>query len=323
MKRIIQFLACASIILAGHGLSVASYPNRPVQVLVPAAPGGGTSLVGRIIADRLQAELGQPFVLVNRGGGGGRIATNEVAKATPDGYTLLLTFGGPIASGVGLFKSMPYNVERDFAPVGLVAQLSIMLVASPQFSAKSVDDVLRYAKANPDKMTASISSAGSMGHLMTELFVTQHNIKINRIPYKGSGDAMRDFIAGRIDIAFDTLPTLVPFVQQMNVTPLAVASNERSPFLPNVPTFKELGIEGMEAAVWYAMLAPAGTPPEAIAQLSKALSKILKSEEVRSAMSNLGVTPIFSTPKELGELIRDETKKWNAVIDKAGLSQTQ
>ncbi len=323
MKKIIQFLACTLAFLAVPGMSVANYPNRPVQVLVPAAPGGGTSLVGRVIADRLQAELGQPFVLVNRGGAGGRIATSEVARASPDGYTLLLTFGGPIASGVGLFKSMPYNVQRDFAPVGVVAQMSIMLVASPEFSVKSVDDVVRYARANPDKMTASISSVGSMGHLMTELFVTNHDIKINRIPYKGSGDVMKDFIAGRIDIAFDTLPTLVPFVQQMNVRALAVASNERSPFLPNVPTFKELGIAGMEASVWYAMLAPAGTPPEAIDRLSQALQKILKSDEARAAMSKLGVTPVFSTPKELGELIKDETTKWNTVIDKAGLSQTQ
>lgn len=323
MKTIIQFFLYALAFMAVHGISVASYPSRPVQVLVPAAPGGGTSLVGRVIAERLQAELGQPFVLVNRGGAGGRIATNEVAKATADGYTLLLTFGGPIASGVGLFKSMPYVVQRDFAPVGLVAELSIMLVASPEFNVKSVDDVLRYARANPDKMTASISSIGSMGHLMTELFVTKHDIKINRIPYKGSGEAMKDFIAGRIDIAFDTLPTLVPFVQQMNVRAIAVASNERSSFLPNVPTFKELGIEGMEASVWYAMLAPAGTPPEAIDRLSKALQKILKSDEVRVSMSKLGVTPVFSTPKELGDFIKDETNKWNAVIDKAGLTQTQ
>lgn len=325
MNKYIRSMACGLTLFTAlvTGPAFAAYPERPVQVLVPAAPGGGTSLVGRLVTDRLQAELGQSFVLVNRGGGGGRIATGEVARAAPDGYTLLLTYGGPIASGVGLFKSMPYDVKRDFTPVGLLAELSIALVASPSFSAKTVDEVVSYAKANPDKMTASISSVGSMGHLMTELFITKHGLELNRIPYKGTGDAMKDFLAGRIDVAFDTLPTLLPFISQMNVRPLAVASSERSPFLPDVPTFKELGMEGMEAAVWYALLAPAGTPQEVVNRLSQALAKVLDSDETREAMSKLAVVPRFSTPAELDAFISSETEKWNKVIQEAGIAESQ
>jgi len=325
MRRFIKSLAC-TVAVAALGISgnaTAKYPDRPIQLLVPAAAGGATSLVGRVIAQQLEKELGQPLVLVNRGGGGGRIATGEVARATPDGYTLLITFGGPVASGVGLFKTMAYDVERDLAPIALVAELQILLVASPSFAAKNVQEVISYARANPGKMTASISSVGSMGHLMTEMFVNKNNIKINSIPYKGSGEAMKDILAGRIDVAFDTLPTLVPFVNKKDIRALAVASKERSPFLPDTATLEELGMPGMEAAVWYAMFAPAGTPPDVIDTLSKAIAKTLQSPEVKQSMANLGIVPRFASPTATRQFVRDETVKWNKVIRDAGIEKSQ
>jgi len=321
MRGFIRILMAMAMAVVCHGGAWAKYPDRPIQIYIPAGPGGSNTMVARILANEVQKELGQPLVIVNRGGAGGQIATNEVAKAAPDGYNLLLTYGGPIASGLALFKSVPYDVSRDLTPIALLAEVSILMVASPSFPAKSVQEVIEYARANPGQLTASINSYGAMGHLLTEQFRATNKLQINQIPYKGSGEAMTDFLAGRIDIAFDTIPALMPFIKDSKVTAFAVGSEARSPFLPDLPTFKELGFQGMEATVWYALMAPANTPKDIIARLSKAFEKALQTQQVKDGMAKLGIVPRYEPPAAAEKFIQEETKKWGQVVKDAGLRQ--
>ena len=295
------------------------YPSKPVHVIVPAAPGGANTIIARILADRLQTAMGQPFLVENRGGAGGVVGANAVAKATPDGYTLLLTFGGPIATGLAMLQSVPYDAGRDFAPISRTGDVPLAMVASPKFGPQTVKDLVDYAKMNPGKVTASINSLGTMGHLLTEQFRLVTKVDLNLIPYKGSGPALVDLLGGQIDIAVDTVPAVLSFIKAGRLRPLAVATATRFDLLPDVPTFTEQGLAGLEVTTWFALLAPAGTPKDIIKRLNEETVKILNLKEVKELMAATGTIARGSTPEELGEYMRAETEKWAKIIKAAGI----
>ena len=311
--------AAVGLALVGTASAQSAYPSRPVKIVVPAAAGGANSILARIVGDRLEKSLGQPFYLDNRGGAGGVIATDLVARAAPDGYTLLLTYGGPIATGLALLKSVPYEPLRDFAPITRIGDVPIILVASPKFAPQNVKDLISYVHANPGKVTASINSPGSMGHLMTEQFALVTKSDLNKIPYKGSGPAMVDLLSGQIDITFDTLPATLPLIKSGLLHPLAIALSQRSELVPDVPTFTELGLDGLEVTTWFALLAPANTPPDIIERLNSETVKILKSGDVKGLMQQQGAVPVYSSPQELGSFMRQETERWAKIIKDAGV----
>ena len=321
MKTILR--ACSALVIAIVCASVAcaqpAYPSKPVRIVVPAAPGGANSILARIVGVRLQGVLGQPFLVDNRGGAGGVIGTDVVAKAAPDGYTLLLTFGGPIATGLPLFKSVPYDALRDFAPITRIAEVPIILVSSPSFGPKTVKDLITYAHANPGKVTASINSIGAMGHLMTEQFILVTKSDLNKIPYKGSGPALIDLFGGLINITFDTLPITLPYIKAGRLHPLAIASATRSELVPEVPTFVELGMPALEVTTWFAFLAPAGTPKAIIDRLNIETVKVLQSPDVKELLTNQGAVARTSSPQELGLFMRQETEKWAKILKDAGV----
>ena len=320
MSNVFRTAAIVFASMVSASLSHAqSYPSKPVRIVVPASAGGANTILARIMADRLQASLGQPFLVDNRGGAGGTIGANAVAKAAPDGYTLLLTYGGPISTGLGLLKSVPYDAAKDFAPISRVADVQLIMVSSPAFAPQNVKDVIGHANANPGIVTAYISTFGSMGHLLTEQFRLVTRVKINTIPYKGSGPALVDLFGGQINIAFDTLPITLPHIKSGRLRPLAIASATRSELVPEVPTFTELGMEGMEVTAWFALLAPAGTPADIVDRLSQESARILQAAEVRELVSKQGAIAGASTPRELATFMRQESEKWGRIIREAGL----
>ena len=320
MKNLLHAVAIMLVTMCFAAASHAqSYPSKPVRLVVPASAGGANTILARIVADRLQASLGQPFLVDNRGGAGGTIGANAVAKAAPDGYTLLLTYGGPISTGLGLLKNVPYDAARDFAPISRIADVQLIMVSSATFAPPNVKDVVAYANANPGIVTAYISTYGSMGHLLTEQFRLVTKVNINTIPYKGSGPALVDLFGGQINIAFDTVPITLPHIRSGRLRALAIATAARSELLPDVPTFTELGLEGMEVTAWFALLAPAGTPAEIVDRLSQECAQILKSSEVRDLVAKQGAVAAASTPRELGAFMRREAEKWGRIIREAGL----
>lgn len=320
MRTLVRAAALAiAVACLAVGAHAQTYPAKPVRIVVPSVPGGANTILARIMADRFQASLGQPFLVDNRGGAGGLIGVDAVAKAAADGYTLLLTYGGPVATGLSLFKSLPYDASRDLAPISRIADVPLLMVSYPGFGPQTVNDVIAYAKANPGKINASINSYGAMGHLLTEQFRLVTKVDISTIPYKGSGPALLDLFAGTIQIAVDTLPITLPHIRSGRLRPLAIATAARSELLPQVSTFTELGLEGMEVTAWFALLAPAGTPKDIVERLSEESARILRSGEVKELVARQGAVPGSSTPQELGAFMRRETEKWARIIREAGL----
>lgn len=319
-----EILGVAGALALGSTLSRAQaqdsgYPNKGIRMVVPAAAGGATSIIARIVADRLATSLGQPFIMDYRGGGGGLIGVDAVAKAPKDGYTLLMTYGGPVGSGLALFKSMPFDPFRDLAPIARVAEVQLVMVASNKMQAGSVKDIIDYAKANPDKLSAAINSYGSMGHLLTEQFRLENNIKINSIPYKGSSQALADLVSGEVNICFDPIPSMQALIKGGRLKAMAVAGPRRSEMLPDVPTFSELGMPAMQATTWYALYAPAGTPKPIIDKLNAETEKILAMPEVKEQMVKAGAAVNYAPAAQLATFMRQEAEKWGRVAKTAGM----
>jgi tripartite-type tricarboxylate transporter receptor subunit TctC len=314
--RVIAAMLAAT--LSATAAQAQTYPSRPVRIVIPAAPGGINGILGRIMAERLQRSMGQPFVVEDRGGAGGLIATDAVAKSAPDGYTLLLSFGGPIAVGLGLYKTVPYDVMRDFAPISMIADVTMIMVSSPGFKPQGVKELIEYARANPGKVNAAINSPGSMGHMLTEQFRLVTKTKLTLVTYKGSGPAIIDLMAGNVDIDVDTLPATIGQIKGGRLRPLAVASANRSELLPDVPTFKELGLPGLEVSAWFALLAPAGTPKEIIERLNQEATRILQAPETKELLAKQGANARTATSQETSAFMRQEIEKWAKVVKDSG-----
>lgn len=295
-----------------------SYPARPVKVVVPYPPGGTNDILGRIFAERLSKKLGQPFIVENRGGAGGLIGADAVAKAAPDGYTLLLSSSGPLAVGLSLFETLPYDVMRDFAPVSMIADVTVAFVAYPGFKPKTVKDVIAHAKANPGMVKAALPALGSMHHLLTELFQLETGTKLNMIPYKGTGPAVQDLMGGYVEIDFENLPAVIGHIRSGRLRAMAVASAERSELLPEVATLKEMGYPRLVAAPWFALVAPAGTPKPIVAQLNRTVNGIMREPETKALLAKQGANAVIYTPEQTGDFIREEIDKWAKVVKASG-----
>jgi tripartite-type tricarboxylate transporter receptor subunit TctC len=309
---IVASLAAAAVFAQG-------YPAKPVRIVVPFPPGGTNDILGRLMAERLQKSLGQSFVVENRSGAGGMIGADAVAKSAGGGYTLLLSSSAPLAVGLSLFKGgPPYDVVRDFVPVAMVADVTVAFVAYPGFPASSVKEVVAVARAKPGTVRVALPALGSVHHLLAEIFRTKNALQVNMIPYKGTGPAVIDLIAGHVDIDFENLPAVVQHIKAGKLRALAVASAERTPVLPDVPTFKELGMPELVAAPWFALVAPAGTPNDVVALLNQQVQAILKAPDTREVLEKQGANAVLSTPEETGKFIRAEIDRWATVVRDTG-----
>jgi tripartite-type tricarboxylate transporter receptor subunit TctC len=296
------------------------YPTRPVRIIVPFAPGGSTDVVARVLAEKLGTELKGSFVVDNRAGAGGNIGADAVAKSAPDGYTLLMATTGVLAINQHLYKSMPYDPDRDFTPVSYTSLITNILVVNPEVAARSPAELVSLAKAKPGALTFASSGAGSSTHLSGELFKALAAVDILHVPYKGSSQALIDVMAGQVTMLFDNAPSALPFVQQGKLRALAVTSTKRLPNLPDIPTLEEAGVKGYESLSWSGIVAPAGTPRAVIAKLNAAIDRILKMEDVRARFAALGVEPVGGPPEAFARHVRAESEKWGKVVRTAGIS---
>lgn len=297
----------------------AGYPRKAVRVIVHAPPGGGADIVARLIGQQLGKSLGQTFVVDNRPGAAGIIGTELVAKAQADGYTLLLGTTGALANNPLLYAKLPYDSVKDFAPITNVADAPFVLVVHPAVAAKSVAELIALAKAKPGQLSYASWGKGSSTHLATELFMTMTHVKIVQVPYKGSGNAMPDMVAGNVQVAFDSMASSVPQIRAGRLRPLGISALKRSNAIPEVPTISESGVNGFEAGSWYGFFAPARTPREIVAKLHGEIIKALKLAEVQERMAVMGMEPIGNTPAQFGEQIRSDLDKWGKVVKTAGI----
>jgi len=298
--------------------SAETYPARPITVVVPFPPGGSTSMVARIVTDRMADAIGQQFVVDNRGGAGGTLGTRQVAKSAPDGYTLLLGYTGTLAIGPSLFPYAGYDVRTDFAPIGRIGTAPAAVVVHPSFPAHSIAELIAYAKAHPGEVNFGSAGIGTVGHVAGEYFAMATGIKLTHIPYKGTGQAVTDLLGGHIPLSFSPIPSVHESAKNGLLRMLAVTSATRSALAPDMPTIAESGVPGFEAVLRYGMVAPAGTPCPIIDRLNKALQETLASDEVRSRLAVEGAEPLPSTPEEYAvDLDREETQ-WSKVIKASG-----
>jgi tripartite-type tricarboxylate transporter receptor subunit TctC len=311
----------AAVVLGGASAaaqdSAKDYPNRPITLVVPFAPGGSTTIVARIVADRLADALGQQIIVDNRPGAGGTIGTRQVAKSAPDGYTIVLGYTGTLAIGPSLFPNVGYDVRKDFAPIGRIATAPNTLAVHPSFDVHSVKELIDYAKANPGKVNFGSAGVGTVGHVGGELLATMAGIKLTHIPYKGTGPAMTDLLGGHIPMSFAPIPAVHESAKSGLLRLLAVTSLTRSSLVPEIPTIAET-LPGFEAVLRYGLAAPAGTPRPIIDRLDKDLRKVLMSDEVRGRLAIEGAEPLPSTPEEYGADIDREEAQWSNVVKTSG-----
>ena len=299
-------LALASPLTA---LADAAYPDKPLKFVVPYPPGGGTDVVARIVQQRLQAALGQSIVIENKGGAGGSLGTDIVAKAAPDGYTVLFTLSSHTINPA-IFPKLPYDTIKDFEPVGLVASLPQLLAANMAVPVRSVADVVAQAKAAPDKFSFASVGNGSPGHLAGELMVLRTGAPMAHIPYRGGGPAVTDVIGGQVPLPWVSIPAAAAQVKAGKLRALAVSTTKRSPAFPEVPTMQEAGVADFEVDSWYAMLVPAKTPRPIIDRLNKALNTVLAEPAIRAQLLDQGADAVGGTPEALAKVIAAEVPKW-------------
>jgi len=295
-----------------------NYPTRPITLIVPFPPGGSTTIVARIVTDRMADAIGQQFVVDNRGGAGGTLGTRQVAKSAPDGYTIALGYTGTLAIGPSLFPNVGYDVRADFAPIGRIGVAPSALVVHPSFPVHSVAELVAYAKANPGKVNYGSAGIGTVGHVAGEYFAIATGIKLTHIPYKGTGPAITDLLGGHIPLSFSPIPAVHESAKSGLLRMLAVTSAKRSNLVPDMPTVAESGVPGFDAVLRYGLVAPAGTPRPIIERLNTALRVTLESEEVRNRLAIEGAEPLPSTPEEYAVDIDHEETQWSKVIKASG-----
>ncbi len=298
----------------------ASFPGKPLSIIVPFTPGGTTDILARIVGQGLSTEFGQPVVIENRAGAGGNIGGQVASKAAPDGYTLFMGTVGTQAINASLYKKMPFDPIKDFAPITRVANVPNLLVANPTQPFKSVAELIAYARANPGKVNFASSGNGTSIHLSGELFKTMAKVQMVHVPYKGSAPALTDLLGNQVGIMFDNLPSVIAHVRSGKLRPLAITTAKRSPELPDVPTLAESGLPGYEATSWFGLLAPAGTPAAVIAKLNAAIVKVLAQPDVRKRISDQGAEVYSETPEQFAAFILTEGVKWGKVVRDSGAS---
>ena len=315
-SRVIAVLAAAALTPAALAQQ---YPHKPIRLLIPSPPGGGTDLLGRILKDGLTDLWGQPVVVDNRGGASGRIAAAAAAKATPDGYTLFFTYGGVLTTGLPLFRKLAYDPVADFAPVAMMAHVPGVLVAHPSFPAKTVAELIKLAKSRPGALTHGASSIGTSSHLNMELLKQMAGIDMLLVSYPGDAPALVALLGGHVQFMFANVVVMLPHIQAGKVRAIAVATAERVSNLPDVPTVAESGLPGYEGLLFYLLVAPAKTPPAIVNKLNDAMQRIKQRPAVKQLLSTMGAIPIDLTPAELGVFLKRELDKWTQVIQARGI----
>jgi len=317
-RTLLTCLAAAALPTLPLAASAQGYPSKTVTIIVPFAAGGTTDLLARIVGQSLMAELGQTVVIDNRAGAGGNIGASMVAKAAPDGYTLLMGTVGTHAINEALYSKLPFDPHKDFAPLSRVATVPNLLVVHPSQPFKTVQDVIDYARAHPGQINYGSSGNGTSIHLSAEMFKSMTGTDMLHIPYKGSGPAVADLLGNQFALMFDNLPTVIPHVRSGKLRPIAVTTTTRSPELPDIPTIAESGVPGFEAFSWFGLFAPKGTPQPVIDTLHSALAKVLAKSEVKDKIAGQGGHVVIDTPAQFTAFIEAETAKWGKVVKASG-----
>lgn len=306
------------VVMAGSAVCAQNFPAKPIKIIVPVAAGGGTDLLARSLGQKVADLLGQPVVVENILGAGGNIGVQAVAKAAPDGYTLLLS-PATIATNVAVFRKLPYDLLKDLQTVTLVGQTSVVLVVHPSFSAKTVAEFVEAARQKPGALNYGSAGIGSPQHLQSELFSQRTGISGNHIPYKGQSQAMSDLVGGQLNYMFSPLQNALPFIKEGRIRALGVASPQRNPALPQMPSFAELGYKDVDFSNWFALYAPAGTPAAIVKKLSDAFVQVGRSAEMAERLAKLGFEPFLTTPEEGNEFMRSELARWGRVASQANI----
>ncbi|WP_137178164.1 tripartite tricarboxylate transporter substrate binding protein [Roseomonas sp. AR75] len=316
MRRVL--IALAAALLAAPVLA-ADLPDRPVRLIIPAPPGGTSDIMARLLAEAAGPYLPRGAVVENRGGAGGNIAATEAARAPADGTALLQCAFGPCGANPSLYANPGYDLLNDFTPVILTGAVRNVMSVRRDLPAQNVQELLALARSRPGQLTFGSSGVGASNHLGPELLRSITGIEMQHVPYRGSGPAITDLVAGRIDVFFDNLPSILPHIRAGTVRPMAAVSAERLPELPDLPTFAEQGVPGMAIDSWFGFLAPARTSPAAVAALNAAFGRALADPKVRERMATLGVTPLGGTPEQMGAHVRTEVARWAEVVRKQGI----
>jgi tripartite-type tricarboxylate transporter receptor subunit TctC len=297
-----------------------TWPAKPIRMIVPYAVGGSTDSTARLVAKSLGQRLGQPVVVENRAGAGGAIGQEIVAKSPADGYTLLFSAAGPLTVTPHIYAKLTYDPVKSFEPITLVATQPLLLVVNPSIKANSVAELIKDAKAQPGKLNYGSFGNGSAAHLAGEYFKTLTKVDMKHVPYKGSGPALVDLIAGQIDLMFDVFSTAAPLAKSGKLRALAITSAERSPQFPDVPTMQEAGVTGFEAGTWFGVLAPAGTSKPIVDQLSKTMNEVLTEKELRDTLASQGAIVRGGTPAQFSQFFLAEYQKWGKIVKAAGVT---
>ena len=320
MKRAMQIVACVVAVCATAGaVAQQPFPAKPVRLIVGFAPGGGTDVLARALAQQLNELLGQPVTVDNRTGAGGIIATELGAKAAPDGYTLLVGSAAAFAINPNLIARLSYDPVRDFAPVGLFATLSYAVVVHPSLPAKSIRELVALAKSRPGELNYGSAGNGSSTHLAIEQFLAQAGVRMTHVPYKGNTPAMTALMSGEVAMVFDPVLTSMPQIKAGRIRALAVSTAARSALLPAVPTVSESGLKGYESGNWFGIFAPAGTPRPVIDRLNAAINKAMTSGEMKDRLLSQGAEPLSGSPEDLGRHVQREIAKYAKIVKQAGI----
>jgi len=319
MKRFTILVCLVLGTLAGVSSAAQTFPYRPVRLIVPFPPGGGTDILARPVAEALSKKWGQPVVVENKGGAGGSIGTDAAAKAAPDGYTLVLGTVGTHAINQSLYRKLPYDGVRDFDTITLMANTPNILVVNPNVAAKSVQELISFAKTHPGKLNYASPGNGTPPHLAAEMFKKLADVSITHVPYKGTGPALTDLMGGTVDLMIGNAPAVLPYVKSKKLRALASTSETRPGILPDLPTLSESGLKGYEADTWYGIFTAKGTPIETINKLNADLVAVLNSDKIRSFFAAQGAEVIANSPQTASQKVRADVQKWKTVIDDLNL----
>jgi tripartite-type tricarboxylate transporter receptor subunit TctC len=319
MFRLLVAIAASVFAFALAPASAQSYPDKPIRIIAPFPAGGLVDVLARAVGEEMSKSLGQPVIVENKPGAGGNIGAELVSKSDPDGYTLLMTSPGIQSINQFLYKTIPFDPEKAFTPISLVADMPMLVLVHPKTNIKTLKELVAAAKENPGKLNFGSAGVGTTGHLGQALLVHVAGIKVAHVPYKGAAPAVNDLIAGHIDGVVDNPPIVMPHIKSQTITPLAVAAKERLTVLPDVPTSVEAGLPDWQASSWFGLMAPAGTPAAVVKRLQAETAKAVKQPSMQRFITESGIKLVGNTPEEFGQLILSERKKWGDIIKAANI----